>query len=94
MGLSSSLNINDLKQIKTKKHLEYRIIGCSMYNLLMVVRGSFTRFENVKGVNCWDILPGLNLALEVGCKVFVDNKPYTGEILFPTKKYKIQIFQG
>jgi myo-inositol-1(or 4)-monophosphatase len=62
-----------------------------MYNTLSAVRGSFLKFENVKGVNCWDILPGLNLALEHKCLVSVDNKPYEGQMLFPTKKYKICI---
>jgi myo-inositol-1(or 4)-monophosphatase len=70
---------------------EFRIIGCSMYNTLSAVRGSFVEFKNVKAVNCWDILPGLNLALEHGCGVWVDEQPYQGEILFPVKKYKIRI---
>jgi myo-inositol-1(or 4)-monophosphatase len=62
-----------------------------MYNMLSVVRGSFAVFENVNGVNCWDILPGLNLALEHGCKATIDGQPYLGQILFPLKKYKVKI---
>ena len=62
-----------------------------MYNLYNVARGSFKYFENIKGVNCWDILPGLNLCLESGCKIFVDEILYQGEILFPNKKYKIRL---
>lgn len=91
MGLSSSLTKSDLLSLSPKEGYEYRIIGCSMYNTLSAIRGSFVSFENVNGVNCWDILPGLNLALEHGCNVIVDSKPYFGEILFPTKKYKIKI---
>jgi myo-inositol-1(or 4)-monophosphatase len=49
-----------------KKNIEFRIFGCSMYNMLSAVKGSFRSFENVNGVSCWDILPGLNLALEHG----------------------------
>ena len=90
IGLSSSLNKSDLLLLPESDY-EYRIIGCSMYNTLSAVKGSFLVFENVKGVNCWDILPGLNLALEHGSQVFVDNMPYVGGILFPTKKYKIRI---
>lgn len=86
-GLSSSLTKKDLEQLP--EGFEYRIIGCSMYNMLSAVKGSFTRFENVKGVNCWDVLPGLNLALEHGVKAYVDGIPYQGQILFPTQKYKI-----
>ena len=90
VGLSSSLNSEDLIQLP-KEGFEYRIIGCSMYNMLAAIKGSFVRFENVKGVNCWDILPGLNLALEHGLTCYVDDKPYNGEILFPTQKYRIKI---
>jgi len=89
IGLSSSLKKQDFKTIP--EGFEYRIIGCSMYNMLAAVRGSYKRFENIKGVNCWDILPGLNLAIENEVKAFVDGKEYTGEILFPTQKYKIKI---
>jgi len=90
IGLSSSLNKNDISDLPGGG-FEYRIIGCSMYNTLAAVRGSFFSFENVKGVNCWDVLPGLNLAIEHGCTVSVDGAPYDGRILFPTKKYKIKI---
>lgn len=90
IGLSSSLKKDDLLSLPIGD-FEFRIIGCSMYNTLSAVRGAFARFENVKGVNCWDILPGLNLALEHGCSVLVDEVPYCGEILFPIKKYKIRI---
>ncbi|MAX49399.1 MAG: inositol monophosphatase [Gammaproteobacteria bacterium] len=90
IGLSSSLEKSDLLSLPESDY-EYRIIGCSMYNTLSAVKGSFIVFENVKGVNCWDVLPGLNLALENGSQVFVDDMPYKGEILFPTKKYKIRI---
>jgi myo-inositol-1(or 4)-monophosphatase len=90
IGLSSSLNKQDILRLPDVG-CEYRIIGCSMYNTLSAVRGAFLVFENVKGVNCWDILPGLNLALEHGCTVSVDDEPYVGQILFPIKKYKIRI---
>ncbi|ASV56080.1 inositol monophosphatase [Lelliottia jeotgali] len=88
-GLSSSLTKDDL--LKTPTGFEYRIIGCSMYNMLNAVKGAFARFDNVNGVNCWDVLPGLNLALEHNIPAYVDGAKYTGELLFPTKKYKISI---
>lgn len=88
-GLSSSLNKDDL--LKLPDGFEYRIIGCSMYNMLSAVKGSFSCFENVKGVNSWDVLPGLNLAIEHGVKAYVDGEEYNGQILFPTKKYKIKL---
>lgn len=88
-GLSSSLNKDDL--LKLPEGFEYRIIGCSMYNMLSAVKGSYASFENVKGVNSWDVLPGLNLALEHGVKSYVDDEPYKGQILFPIKKYKIKL---
>ncbi len=91
-GLSSSISSNDLINYPVKN--EIRITGCAMYNLYNVARGSFKYFENIKGVNCWDILPGLNLCLESGCKIFVDEILYQGEILFPNKKYKIRLTSG
>lgn len=93
MGLSSSLTAEDLAGLKLQPGLEYRIIGCAMYNLLMAARGSYCAFENVKGVNCWDILPGLNLAREAGCKTWVDGVPYSGQLLFPSQKYRVRIEQ-
>ncbi|NVN82672.1 MULTISPECIES: inositol monophosphatase family protein [unclassified Vibrio] len=86
-GLSSSLTKEDLS--KLPEGFEYRIIGCSMYNMLNAVKGSYSRFENVKGVSCWDILPGLNLALEHGVNAYVNGERYNGQLLFPTQKYKI-----
>lgn len=93
MGLSSSLNKNDLQNLP-EGNVEFRIIGCSMYNMLSAVKGSFRSFENVKGVNCWDVLPGLNLALEHGVTAYVDGTLYTGQILFPTKKYRIKLINA
>lgn len=90
IGLSSSLTKSDLIELPDEG-FEYRIIGCSMYNMLSAVRGAYARFENVKGVNCWDVLPGLNLALEHGSYAEVDGSPYSGQILFPTRKYKIKL---
>ncbi|MDD5392920.1 MAG: hypothetical protein PHE17_07880 [Thiothrix sp.] len=94
VGLSSSLTAEDVANLKWQQGVEFRIIGCAMYNLLMAARGAFKLFENIKGVNCWDILPGLNLAKEAGCRTWVDNEPYCGQILFPTKKYRVRIEQG
>ncbi len=93
VGLSSSLTADDIAKLNWRKDVEFRIIGCAMYNILMAARGAFWYFENVRGVNCWDILPGLNLALEAGCHAWVDNEPYQGEILFPNKKYRVRIEQ-
>ena len=90
IGLSSSLTRDDILNLP-KTNYEYRIIGCSMYNTLAAIKGSFKMFENVKGVNCWDILPGLNLALEHGCYVECDRIPYCGQVIDLTKKYKIRI---
>ena len=91
MGLSSSLKPNDLSMYDGLDK-EIRIIGCAMYNILSSVKRKFlSNLEILKGVNCWDILPGINLALEHDCSVEVDGKRYDGEILFPTQKYKIKV---
>ena len=91
IGLSSALSFGEMLNLNFKEGVEYRIIGCAMYNLLMAARGSYMIFENVKGVNCWDILPGLNLAREAGCQTWVNDEPYNGQILFPTQKYRVKI---
>lgn len=88
-GISSSLRKSDLMQLE--EGFEYRLIGCSMYNLFNAIRGSFRVFENVKGVNAWDILPGINLALEHGCNVLVDGVEYNGEFLWPNRKYRVKV---
>lgn len=70
---------------------EYRIMGCAVYNIYNVIRGSYKRFVNPKGAYVWDILPGVMLALEQGCKVSIDGQPYHGEHLDPTFKYRVDI---
>jgi myo-inositol-1(or 4)-monophosphatase len=88
-GISSSLRKQDLEGLE--EGFEYRLMGCSMYNMFNVLRGSYRVFENIKGVNAWDILPGLNLALEHGCQTYVDGETYHGEILWPDRKYRVKI---
>lgn len=88
-GLSSSLTKEDL--LKLKPGFEYRIIGCSVYNLFNVIRGSYNTFENPKGAWIWDIIPGLNLALEHNLKVTVNGDKYNGELLESNKKYRFKV---
>ena len=89
-GISSSLQLSDLQKLKFDSY-EYRITGCSMYNMFCAITGRFKNFENVKGVNCWDILPGLNIAKNNNIPVIVNDTIYKGELLFPNQKYKIRI---
>jgi len=88
-GLSSSLNREDL--LAATEGYEYRVIGCCVYNMINVIRGSFMSFENPKGAYAWDILAGLNVALEHGLSVLVEGKRYAGEYLPPTRKYRFAI---
>lgn len=88
-GLSSSLKIDDL--ISATQGYEYRILGCCVYNMMNVIRGSFLSFENPKGAHSWDILGGLNLALEHNLKVIVNDKLYTGEYLQAGQKYRFWV---
>jgi len=90
-GISSSLTKGDL--LKLEPGFEYRIIGCAVYNMYNVVTGSYYSFENPKGAKVWDIIPGLNLALENGLSVIVNNKEYHGELLSPDQKYIFKIRQ-
>jgi fructose-1,6-bisphosphatase/inositol monophosphatase family enzyme len=88
-GISSSLTKEDI--LKLEPGFEYRIIGCAVYNMYSVITGSFRIFENPKGAKVWDIIPGLNLALEHGLLVIVNNKKYDGELLEPNQKYIFKI---
>lgn len=88
-GISSSLTKEDI--LKLEPGFEYRIIGCAVYNMYNVIKGSFFSFENPKGAKVWDIIPGLNLALENNLNVNVNGKEYHGELLEPNKKYCFRI---
>ena len=83
-GLSSSLTKEDL--LALKEGYEYRIIGCCVYNMFQVVTGAFYSFENPKGAYVWDIIAGLNLALQHGLNVTVNGQKYYGELLKPNQK--------
>ncbi|MGV0923050.1 inositol monophosphatase family protein [Empedobacter tilapiae] len=90
-GISSSLTKEDI--LNLKEGFEYRIIGCCVYNMTQVVKGSFHSFENPKGAKVWDIIAGLNLALQNELKVTVNHQPYHGELLRPDQKYIFRIEQ-
>lgn|SRR5690554_2692770 len=91
-GISSSLTKEDL--LKLEPGFEYRIIGCCVYNMYNVITGSYYSFENPKGAKVWDIIPGLNMALEHGLSVTVNNKNYEGELLRPDQKYIFRVEQN
>ncbi|MTH18087.1 inositol monophosphatase family protein [Flavobacterium sp. LC2016-01] len=88
-GISSSLTKEEILQLASG--FEYRIIGCCVYNMYNVITGAFYSFENPKGAKVWDIIPGLNLAIENGLSVTVNNKEYHGELLEPDQKYIFKI---
>ena len=91
-GISSSLTKEDI--LNLQEGFEYRIIGCCVYNMYQVITGSFYSFENPKGAKVWDIIAGLNLALQHGLKVTVNNQLYHGELLRPDQKYIFRIEQN
>lgn len=66
---------------------ENRILGSAAFNLFCVATGRFASFSNRTGAHSWDILGGLNLALERGCGVIVDDREYLGQFLDPRRKY-------
>lgn len=90
-GLSSYMSSADFSGLD--KSYEYRIMGCCMYNMYNVIKGSYSKFVHLKGAYSWDILPGINLALEHGLKVTIDGTPYHGEFLMPGIKYRFVVDQ-
>lgn len=88
-GLSSYMAAEDFAALE--KGMEYRIMGCCMYNMYNVIRGSYNMFQHLKGCYSWDILPGLNLAIENNLKVQIEGEIYRGEFLIPGVKYKFTV---
>ena len=88
-GLSSYMTPSDFDSLSKK--FEYRIMGCCMYNMFNVIRGSYQQFQHLKGCYSWDILPGLNIALENGLNVEIEGKKYSGEFLYPNIKYRFVV---
>lgn len=90
-GLSSSISNAVISCMNVNE--EYRIMGCAVYNILNVIRGTYKRFINPEGAYVWDILPGLMLAMEQGCSVILNGKTFNGEFLNPNQKYCIDIIR-
>lgn len=88
-GLSSSFNERIVEELRGA--IEYRVTGCAVYNLMNVIRGSFSRFCNPKGAYAWDLLPGLMLALEHDCLIRVNDEVFNGQFLDPTQRYRVDI---
>ena len=72
---------------------ENRIMGSAAFNLFCVATGRFASFSNQTGAYTWDILAGLNLALERGCRVIVNDREYRGELLDASQKYCFEVFR-
>ena len=89
IGMSSRYFKKGLKPCDN--NFEYRALGCSMINMYYVITGSFKSYIDTNGGFIWDILPGLNLALENNCEVYVEGEKYNGQFLSPEKRYKLQI---
>lgn len=70
---------------------EARIMGCAVYNLFNVIRGSFARFVNPKGAYAWDLMAGVALAYEAGCEILVNGEAYCGDFLKPDQRYRVDI---
>lgn len=88
-GLSSYMTPRDFEGLDMD--YEYRIMGCCMYNMYNVIKGCYRQFQHLKGCYSWDILPGLNLALEHELIAEVNSIPYTGQFLLPDVKYKFYV---
>lgn len=88
-GLSSYMTPEDFQKLGTD--FEFRIMGCCMYNMYNAIKGSYKQFQHLKGCYSWDILPGINLALEHGLDVIIDGETYNGEFLMPAIKYRFVV---
>lgn len=89
VGLSSSFNPEIGSIIAAEP--ESRIMGCAVYNMYNVIRGTFSRFVNPKGAYAWDLQAGISLALAAGCDAYLEGAPYDGKLLNPTQRHRIDI---
>jgi len=69
---------------------ENRILGSATYNLFCVATGRLAYYRS-SGANVWDVLAGINIALEHGCEVKIDGREYRGEFLDPHRKYAVSV---
>lgn len=88
-AFSSGISEELVRQISETP--QSRLFGAAVYNLYNVVTGRLAQFVNPVGAFSWDLLAGLQLALEHGCEVTVDGKEYTGWYLDPGVKYAVDI---
>lgn len=99
MSLSSYLNLDEIKEMCPYKndnpdlsgHIEFRIIGCAVYNLYNVVMGNFLSYSSPR-INSWDMLAGINIAIKNGINVLINDEVYRGEFLRADQKYSIKVF--
>ena len=85
-AISSHVFPEEIAELGEKGHC--RVTGCSMYSMYCVITGRFRKYCHWHGNYSWDMLPGLNIALENGLYVEVEGKPYHGEFLLPDIRYR------
>ncbi len=89
VALSSSMTLQEIIT-ESKNYEEYRITGCATYNIFSVITKSFKNYYNPRACS-WDILAGINLAIQFNCKVLIDGEKYYGKYLQEDKRYSLSI---
>lgn len=89
-GISSSSLLKEFREGLVDSG-EYRLTGCSVLGMYNVVKGLYKSFEKPAKAKMWDIMAGLNLALEHELNVVVDGKKYAGEFLLPVQHFSFKI---
>lgn len=89
IGLSSKI-ADELKK-ELRPDSETRIFGCAVYNFMQVISGRLSKYINPVGAASWDILAGIQLALEHGCEVKIEDEVYFGKYLEPNRKYRFKV---
>ena len=85
-GLPSIVPPDDYASLA--RDIEYRTMGSCAVNFYYAVTGSYRSIRHYRGAYSWDMLAGLNLALEHGLKAYVDGRPYCGEWLAPGIRHR------
>ncbi|WP_049897506.1 inositol monophosphatase family protein [Nesterenkonia massiliensis] len=68
-----------------------RLMGAAVYNLYGVCTGRLATFINPVGAYSWDLLAGVQLALEHNCEVYIDDEPYRGGYIYPGRRYRLEV---
>lgn len=76
-----------------KENNEYRITGCSLFNLYSYGKGCYSSIHIPNKTNVWDFVPAINIIkkLRPDTQILIDGTEYDGRVISPIKKYTLEV---